>query len=491
MSRRISKIRRDTGLTFDDVLLIPGLARVHPAKVKIDTRLTRKIRLNIPIVSAAMDTVTEAGLAIALAREGGIGIIHKNMIIVEQARHVDKVKRSQSGLILDPITMQPDQTVGEARSLMKKYGFSGFPVVEGKKLVGILTSRDLRLVERDDCLVREVMTAENLVTAPVGISLAKAEEILHKNRIEKLPIVDRRGHLKGLITFRDIQKQKDFPNACKDEQGRLRVGAAVGVSADTKERVAALVAKHVDVIVLDTAHAHSKGALQTIKRIRKAYPDLQLIGGNIATAAAARSLIRLGVDAIKVGMGPSAICTTRVIAGIGVPQLTAIMDCARVAAKARVPVIADGGIKYSGDIVKAIAAGADCVMIGSLFAGTDESPGEIDYFEGKPYKNYRGMGSLGAMKRGSAERYCQDSEEEESKLVPEGIEGRVSAKGSLASQVFQMIGGLRSGMGYSGVSMIEMLKKKGRFIRITGAGLRESHPHDITITKEAPNYRTS
>ncbi|MFH1367365.1 MAG: IMP dehydrogenase [Patescibacteria group bacterium] len=487
---RISKIIGE-GLTFDDVLLVPGYSKIHPRKVQVGTRLTRKIRLNIPIVSAAMDTVTEAELAIALAREGGLGIIHKNMSIAEQARHVDRVKRSQSGLIPDPITLRPDQTVGEARRLMKKYRFSGFPVVDGKKLVGILTSRDLRFVKRDDRPVKEVMTAKNLVTAHVGISLARAEEILHENRIEKLPIVDRRGHLKGLITFRDIQKRNDFPNACKDEQGRLRVGAAVGVSADTMERVAALVGKHVDVIVVDTAHAHSKGALETIKKIRKVYPGLQLIGGNIATAAAARSLIRLGVDAIKIGMGPSAICTTRIIAGVGVPQLTAIMDCAKVAAEAGIPLIADGGIKFSGDIAKAIAAGADSVMIGSLFAGTDESPGEIVYFEGKNYKTYRGMGSLEAMKKGSADRYGQDASTDESKLVPEGIEGRVSHIGSLASNIYQLMGGLRAGMGYCGAATIEELKAKGRFIRITNAGLRESHPHDINITKEAPNYRTS
>lgn len=487
--KKVRKVVKE-GLTFDDVLLIPRKSKVHPRLVSLETWLTRGIRLNIPLVSAAMDTVTEAPLAIALAREGGLGIIHKNMEVAEQARHVDRVKRSQSGFIPDPITLRPDQTVGETRSLMKRYGFSGFPVVEGKKLVGILTSRDLRFAKRDDRLVKEFMTVKDLVTAPVGISLAKAEEILHKNRIEKLPIVDRHGHLKGLITFQDIQKRKDFPNACKDEQGRLRVGAAVGVASNTLERVAALVKKGVDVIVLDTAHAHSMGALETIKMIRKAYPDVQLIGGNIATAEAARALIRLGVDAIKIGMGPSAICTTRVIAGIGVPQLTAIMDCAKVAAEAGIPLIADGGIKFSGDITKAIAAGADSVMIGNLFAGTDESPGEIVYFEGKDYKIYRGMGSLEAMKKGGAERYCQDPEAEMSKLVPEGIEGRVSCKGSVASNVFQLVGGLRSGMGYCGVATIEELKKNGRFIRITNAGLRESHPHDIIITQEAPNYRT-
>lgn len=479
------------GLTFDDVLLIPGLAKVHPRKVSPATRLTKKIRLNIPIVSAAMDTVTESSLAIALAREGGIGIIHKNLSVMEQAENVDRVKRSQSGMISNPVTLSPDQLVSEAKQVMRKFGISGLPVTKEGVLVGILTSRDLRFLERDDMRVREVMTAENLITAQAGVTLERAKKILHENRIEKLPVVDARGRLKGLITYKDIQKKIDYPNACRDETGRLRCGAAVGVGGDCMKRVEALLEAGVDVIVVDTAHAHSTNTLETVAKIRKKYRGLQLIAGNIATAEAARDLIRLGVDAIKVGMGPSAICTTRVIAGIGVPQLTAIMDVAAVASKAGVPVIADGGIKYSGDLVKALAAGADSVMIGSLFAGTDESPGEIIYYEGKSYKIYRGMGSIEAMKRGSSDRYFQEGVSEESKLVAEGIEGRVSYKGSLASNVFQLIGGLRAGMGYCGVATIEQLKKKGRFIRITAAGLRESHPHDIVITKEAPNYRAS
>lgn len=479
------------GLTFDDVLLVPGKSLVHPRKVETRTRLTRKIKLNIPIVSAAMDTVTEAGLAIALARQGGIGIIHKNLSVMEQADHVDRVKRSESGMIANPITLSPDQLVRDAKSLMKKFGISGLPVTKNGVLVGILTSRDLRFIERDDLRVSEVMTSENLITAKVGITLERAKKILHENRIEKLPVVDGRRRLRGLITYKDIQKRHDYPDSCKDAAGRLRVGAAVGTGGDVLKRVDALIEARVDVIVVDTAHAHSKGALDTVAKLRKRHRDLQIIAGNIATGEAARDLIRLGVDAVKVGMGPSAICTTRVIAGIGVPQLTAIMDCAAAASRAGVPVIADGGIKYSGDIVKAIAAGADCVMIGSLFAGTDESPGEIVYFEGKSYKIYRGMGSIEAMKRGSSDRYFQDGVEEESKLVAEGIEGRVSYKGSLASNVFQLMGGLRAGMGYCGVAGIEELKSRGRFIRITAAGLRESHPHDIIITKEAPNYRTS
>ena len=479
------------GLTFDDVLLIPGKSLVHPRKVDTRTRLTRKIRLNIPIVSAAMDTVTEAGLAIALAREGGIGIIHKNLSIMEQADHVDRVKRSESGMITNPITLAPDQLVRDAKDVMRKFGISGLPVTKDGTLVGILTSRDLRFIERDDMKVSEVMTAENLIMAKEGITLEKAKKILHENRIEKLPVVDRRKRLKGLITYKDIQKRRDYPNSCKDAAGRLRVGAATGVGSDSARRVDALIEAGVDVVIVDTAHAHSRGALETVAKLRKRHRDLQLVAGNIATAEAARDLIRLGVDGIKIGIGAGAICTTRVIAGIGVPQLTAIIDCASVAARAGVPLIADGGIKYSGDIVKALAAGADSVMIGSLFAGTDESPGEIVYFEGKSYKIYRGMGSIEAMKKGSSDRYFQEGVEEESKLVAEGIEGRVSYKGSLASNVFQLMGGLRAGMGYCGVAGIEELKKRSRFIRITAAGLRESHPHDIIITKEAPNYRTS
>ncbi len=438
-----------------------------------------------------MDTVTETELAIALAREGGIGIIHKNCSITEQAENVDQVKRSESGMITNPVTLSPDQLVSDAKEVMHRYRISGLPITENGTLVGILTNRDLRFIERDDLSVGEVMTSENLITASQGIKLDKAMRILHENRIEKLPVVDKEYKLIGLITVKDMQKRLDFPNSCKDASGRLLVGAAVGVTKNTIKRVDALIDANVDVIVIDTAHAHSAGVLKTIEKLRKRYRSLQLIAGNVATAAAAREIIRLGVDAIKVGIGPSAICTTRVIAGIGIPQITAIMDCATVASKAGVPLIADGGIKYSGDITKAIAAGADSVMIGSLFAGTEESPGEIIYHEGKSYKVYRGMGSIGAMKAGSKDRYFQEAIQEESKLVAEGIEGRVSYKGNLSSNVFQLIGGLRSGMGYCGVASIEQLRKKGRFITITQAGLRESHPHDIVITKEAPNYRAT
>jgi IMP dehydrogenase len=479
------------GLTFDDVLLVPAKSRIHPRDVRVQTVLTRKIRLNIPLVSAAMDTVTEAELAIALAREGGIGIIHKNISIEEQAELVDRVKRSESGMITNPITLSPDQLVHEAKELMRRYKISGLPVTKGGVLVGILTNRDLRFIGRDDVKVSEVMTKDELITASQGIKLEKATKMLHENRIEKLPVVDKNFRLKGLITVKDIQKRLDYPNACKDGKGRLRVGAAVGVSKDTMNRVAALIDAHVDAVVVDTAHAHSTGVLDIVERIRKKHRSLQLITGNVGTAAATRDLIRLGVDAVKIGIGPSAICTTRVIAGIGVPQITAIMDCAEVAAKAGIPLIADGGIKFSGDITKALAAGADSVMIGSLFAGTEESPGEIIYYEGKNYKIYRGMGSIGAMKKGSSDRYFQEGVREEGKFVAEGIEGRVSYKGSLSSNVFQLVGGLKAGMGYCGVGTIAELKKKGRFIRITQAGLRESHPHDIIITKEAPNYRTS
>ncbi len=478
------------GLTFDDVLLIPAKAHIHPTKVSVNTRLTKKIRLNIPMVSAAMDTVTEADLAIALAREGGVGIIHKNLSVAEQAEQVDRVKRSESGMITKPITLSPEQVVREAKELMRKYRISGLPVTKDGVLVGILTNRDLRFIEREDMKVGEVMTSRNLITASEGITLDKAMRILHENRIEKLPVVDRKRRLKGLITVKDIQKRLDYPISCKDSKGRLRVGAAVGVAKDAMDRVKALVEASVDVVIVDTAHAHSTRVLETVQKLRKKYRSLQIIAGNIATASAARDLVRVGVDAVKVGIGPSAICTTRVIAGIGIPQITAIMDCAEVTARAGVPLIADGGIKYSGDIVKALAAGADSVMIGSLFAGTEESPGEIVYYEGKNYKIYRGMGSIGAMKHGSGERYFQEGVEE-SKLVAEGIEGRVSYKGSLASNVYQLLGGLRAGMGYCGVATIAELKQKGRFIRITQAGLRESHPHDIIITEEAPNYRTS
>ncbi len=481
-----------SGLTFDDVLLIPAKSKIHPRDVKLETKVTKKIKINIPLVSAAMDTVTESELAIAIAREGGLGIIHKNLSVMEQAEQVDRVKRSESGMITNPVTFSPEQLVSEAKEVMRKYKISGLPITgKDNKLVGILTNRDLRFMERDDIKVSEVMTSENLITASEGINIKKAMRILHENRIEKLPVVDKNNRLKGLITVKDIQKRLDYPNSCKDTDGRLRVGAAVGPGSDSMARVKALVEASVDVLVVDTAHGHSKDVLDMVAKLRKKYKKLQIIAGNIATSAAARDLIAAGVDAIKVGMGPGAICTTRVVAGIGVPQITAIMECASVAGKAGIPLIADGGIKYSGDITKALAAGADSVMIGSMFAGTEESPGEIIYHQGKSYKVYRGMGSIAAMKKGSSDRYFQEGVSEESKLVAEGIEGRVSYKGSLANSVYQLIGGLRSGMGYCGVSKIEDLKRKGKFVRITPAGLRESHPHDVVITKEAPNYRTS
>jgi IMP dehydrogenase len=479
------------GLTFDDVLLIPARSNIHPQKVNLKTPLTKKIALNIPIISAAMDTVTEAELAIALAREGGIGIIHKNFSIEEQAEQVDRVKRSESGLISNPVTFSPDQLVSEAMEVMISYRISGLPITKKNGvLVGILTNRDLRFIDRFDQKVSDVMT-KNPITASLGISMEKAKRILHENRIEKLPVVDSNGKLKGLITVKDIQKKMDFPSACKDADGRLRVGAAVGAGGETMRQVKALVEAGVDVVVVDTAHGHSTAVLETVEKIRRKYSGLQIIAGNIATASGTRDLIKAGASAVKVGIGPGAICTTRVIAGIGVPQVTAILDCAEVAAKAGIPIIADGGIKFSGDITKAIAAGADCVMVGSLFAGTEESPGEIIYHQGKSFKIYRGMGSIGAMKSGSGDRYFQAGITEERKFVAEGIEGRVSYKGSLASNVYQLMGGLRSGMGYCGVGTIEQLKKKSRFIRITQAGLRESHPHDVTITKEAPNYKTT
>lgn len=474
-------------LTFDDVLLVPAKSEVLPKEVSVDTRLTRHIRLNIPLVSAAMDTVTEARLAIALAREGGIGIIHKNMPIERQAQEVDKVKRSESGMIVDPITLPPEATIQQALDVMKHYRISGIPIVKENKLVGILTNRDLRFITHTDRKIEDVMTKERLITAPEGISFEEAEKLLQKYRIEKLLIVDQNHHLKGLITVKDIQKKKDFPNACKDDLGRLRVGAAVGVSADVFDRTDALVEAGVDVIVVDTAHGHSRGVLNTVKELRGRLKDVDLIAGNVATAEGAEDLIEAGVDAVKVGIGPGSICTTRVVAGVGVPQITAVIDTSAVARKHDIPIIADGGIKFSGDIAKAIAAGADAVMIGNLFAGMDESPGETILFEGRSYKVYRAMGSLAAMKEGSADRYFQESEAK--KLVPEGIEGRVPYKGKLGDAVFQMIGGLRASMGYCGARTIEEMKSKTRFVRITSAGLRESHPHDVIITKEAPNYQ--
>ncbi len=479
-----------TGITFDDVLLVPNKSTVHPSDVDLSTKLTKKIKLNIPIVSAAMDTVTEAEFAIALARQGGIGILHKNMSAEAQAAQVDTVKRSESGVISEPITLDPNKLVRDAELLMARYRISGVPITDDKgKLVGILTARDLRFNDDDSKPIRDLMTSENLVTAPQGIDMAEAKKMLHEHRIEKLPVVDDNNRLKGLITVKDIQKDLDYPNAAKDSTGRLLVGAAVGVGPDALRRAELLVAAGVDVVAIDTAHGHSINVLETLEKIKTKYPKLQVIAGNIATAAAARDLIKYGADAIKIGMGPGAICTTRVVAGAGVPQVTAIMECAEVAARLRVPLIADGGIKYSGDVVKAIAAGADTVMIGSLFAGTKETPGEIVLYEGRSFKNYRGMGSIAAMKEGSKDRYAQQDVDEENKLVAEGIEGRVPYKGELSDSVFQLCGGLRSGMGYCGVGTIGDLKRKSKFVQVSPAGLQESHPHDVIITKEAPNYR--
>jgi IMP dehydrogenase len=475
------------GLTFDDVLLQPRHSRVHPKDTHVDTLLTRKIHLAIPFVSAAMDTVTEWNMAIAMAREGGIGIIHKNMSIQRQADEVDRVKRSESGLITDPITIAPTATLREAVALMDRFSVSGVPVVEeGGALVGILTSRDLRFESDHERPVGEVMTREGLITAPAGTSLTDAEEILHSHRIEKLPVVDEGGRLRGLITFKDINKRRQFPNACKDERGRLRVGAAIGAGPRDLERGRALVDAGVDVLVIDTAHGHAEGVLQAVGRARDEFPDTQLIAGNIATREGALALMERGVDAVKVGVGPGSICTTRVVTGVGVPQLTAIME-AVAAVDGRVPVIADGGIKYSGDVVKALAAGAHSVMMGSMVAGTEESPGEAFLLEGRRYKTLRGMGSLGAMQEGSADRYFQESSDAR-KYVPEGIEGRVPYKGPVADTIYQLVGGLRSGMGYVGCADMEELRTLPRFVRITGGGLRESHPHNVIITREAPNY---
>lgn len=478
--------------TFDDVLLLPAKSSVLPREVDVSTKLTKNIKLNIPLVSAAMDTVTESEMAIAIAREGGIGIIHKNMTIERQANEVDKVKRSESGMILNPITLTPDRKVREALELMNHYKISGIPIVDTNgKLVGILTNRDLRFKPDLDAEISKYMTNSNLITAPVGTTLEEAEKILQKHKIEKLPVVDKNGYLRGLITFKDIQKKKKYPNACKDELGRLRVGAAVGVKSDTIERVEELKKAGVDVIVIDTAHGHSKGVIEMLKKIKRKFPELDVIAGNVATGEATLDLIKAGADAVKVGIGPGSICTTRVVTGVGVPQITAIMNCAEIAMKYKVPIIADGGIKQTGDIAKAIAAGADSVMIGALFAGTEESPGEKVLYEGRSYKVYRGMGSIEAMKAGSSDRYFQDVEDDIKKLVPEGIEGRVPYKGHLSDVVYQMVGGLRSAMGYCGVRNIEEMKTKTKFILMTSAGLRESHPHDVIITKEAPNYSIS
>ncbi len=477
-------------LTFDDVLLLPAKSEVLPSQVDVSTRLTRRIGLNIPLISSAMDTVTESRLAIAMAQLGGLGVIHKNLLIEAQAAEVDKVKRSESGMIVDPITVLPEQRIAEAMDLMQRFRISGVPVTDkGGRLLGILTNRDLRFETRTDLPVASVMTKENLVTVPVGTTLEEAKAILHRHKIEKLLVVDRDNHLKGLITVKDIQKMIKYPNACKDSLGRLRVGAAVGVAADTHERARALVDARVDVLVVDTAHGHSAGVLETVRALRRQFPDIDLIAGNVATAEATEDLAKLGVDGIKVGIGPGSICTTRVVTGVGVPQITAVAQCALAARKVGIPIIADGGIKYSGDITKALAAGASSVMIGSLFAGAEESPGETILYQGRTFKAYRGMGSLGAMRRGSADRYFQEAQAAEEKLVPEGIEGMVPFKGSLQVLVPQLVGGLRAGMGYCGTKDIETLRREARFIRVTAAGLKESHAHDVVITKEAPNYR--
>ena len=476
------------GLTFDDVLLIPAKSDVLPADICLKTRLTNRITLNIPLMSAAMDTVTEADMAIAMAREGGAGVIHKNMSIDRQAEQVDRVKRSENGVITNPLFLHPDNYVYEAENLMHKFRISGVPICdENKKLVGIITNRDMRFMVDFNVKISEVMTKENLVTAPVGTDLAQAQEILRHHRIEKLPIVDESGTLRGLITIKDIEKATKYPNSAKDVKGRLICGAAIGVTKDVVDRAGALLDAGVDFLVLDSAHGHSANILRSLAKVKEAYPDAQVIGGNIATAEAARDLILAGADAVKVGIGPGSICTTRIVAGIGVPQITAIFDAAEEAAKHNIPVIADGGIKYSGDMVKAIAAGANVIMVGSLLAGCQESPGEEELYQGRRFKVYRGMGSIAAMENGSKDRYFQENNK---KLVPEGVEGRVPYKGALADTVYQMMGGLRSGMGYCGAPDIETLKANGKFVRITNAGLLESHPHDINITKEAPNYST-
>ena len=480
------KIRE--GYTFDDVLLVPARSEVLPKEVDLSIQLTKKIKLNIPLISAAMDTVTDSHMAIAMAREGGLGIIHKNMSIEEQAAQVDKVKRSEHGVITDPFFLSPDNLIQDAENLMSRYRISGVPITRDGKLVGILTNRDLRFETDYSRKIGEVMTSENLITAPEGTTLEEAKKILAGNRIEKLPIVDEKGNLRGLITIKDIEKTQKYPNSAKDQNGRLLCGAAVGVTKDVFDRIDALLAAKVDVINIDTAHGHSVGVLKQVEAIRNRYPDITLFAGNVATAAATRDLISAGVDVVKVGIGPGSICTTRVVAGIGVPQITAIADCAEEADKHGIRVIADGGIKYSGDITKALAAGGSAVMLGSLLAGTEESPGAIEIYQGRSYKVYRGMGSLGAMAVGSGDRYFQEGQK---KLVPEGVEGRVPYKGPLAETIFQMVGGLRAGMGYCGAKDIDTLRKEAEFIKISGAGLAESHPHDINITKEAPNYSRS
>lgn len=483
----VSRVRPGVALTFDDVLLVPRHSSVHPRDVQTRTRFTRTITLNIPLVSAAMDTVTEADMAIAMARAGGIGVLHKNMSIDRQAAEVDRVKRSESGMILNPITLGSDRPLREASALMRRFRISGVPIVDGEgRLIGIVTNRDLQFERNLDQPIRDAMTRENLVTAPVGTTLDEAERILAQHRIEKLPVVDQRGVLRGLITVKDIFKRREHPDANKDEHGRLRVAAALGTGPDTRTRAQALVQAGVDALVVDSAHGHSEGVLQAVEMLRQAFPDVQLVAGNVASRAGAAELVQRGVDAVKVGIGPGSICTTRVVTGVGVPQITAVMEAVQGAAD--VPIIADGGVKYSGDIVKAIAAGASCVMMGSMLAGTEESPGESVLAEGRRFKMIRGMGSLAAMQDGSADRYFQDGELSPTKMVPEGIEGRVPYKGPVSDVLFQMVGGLRSGMGYCGVADIPSLQCDVEFVQITAAGLRESHPHDVTITREAPNY---
>jgi IMP dehydrogenase len=489
MEAPMNKIPPEESYSFDDVLLIPSYSDLLPKDVDTRTQLTRNLKLNIPIVSAAMDTVTEAQSAISLAREGGVGFIHRNMSIESQAMEVDQVKKSESGMIVDPVTINPDQTVQVVLDLMAKYRISGVPVTKGDQLVGIVTNRDLRFETKMDRKISDIMTRENLVTVSEGISLEDSKKLLHEHRIEKLLVVDDKGRLKGMITIKDIEKIKKYPNACKDQMGRLRVGAATGVGEDKLPRVEALLKAGVDVIVIDTSHGHSKNVIETVEELKGTFSNIELIAGNVATAKGAEDLIKAGVDAVKVGIGPGSICTTRIVAGIGVPQVTAIMNCKPVANKTGIPLIADGGIKFSGDLTKAIAAGAHSVMIGSLFAGTDESPGETILFQGRSYKVYRGMGSLEAMKKGSKDRYYQTEQAEDDKLVPEGIVGRVPYRGTLAGNIHQLIGGLKAGMGYVGCRTIEELRDKARFLKISAAGMRESHVHDVIITKEAPNYR--
>jgi IMP dehydrogenase len=485
----MAKILENDGLTFDDVLLVPGYSRVLPAEVDISTRITSQISLNIPMISAAMDTVTESRMAIAIARQGGIGIIHKNLSPSAQASEVDKVKRSESGMIVDPVTLPPDRKIGEALEVMKKFSISGIPITKNGKLVGILTNRDLRFHTDFSRLISEIMTRENLVTVPEGTDLDQAQVILHEKRIEKLPVVDDDFNLKGMITVKDIAKRIQFPNACKDKRGRLRVGAAVGVAKNLEERCEKLTSAGLDILCVDSSHGHSAGVLETVKKIKKLHPSVPVMAGNVATIDGVRAMIDAGADCVKIGVGPGSICTTRVVTGAGVPQLTAIMSGVEEAIKRSIPVIADGGIRYSGDITKALAAGADAVMIGSLFAGTDESPGENVLYEGRTYKVYRGMGSVEAMKRGSGDRYFQEETEEATKFVPEGVEGRVPYKGLLADSVHQLTGGVKAGMGIVGAADLKQLREKAKFIIITAAGVTESHPHGVAISKEAPNYQ--